>query len=90
MRKHVVQDALCNTLTANYSYFAERRCGGRVPHQKLSTEELANVFRVVPQTIRAGFCRKGNYLGLVPLKLPNGKLLWDASEVESLLSGGGV
>ena len=54
---------------------------------KLSTEELASVLRIVPQTVRAGLCRNGHYLGMRPVKLPNGKLLWDAAEVERLVSG---
>lgn len=61
-----------------------------VTRQKLTTEELAAFLRVVPQTVRAGLCRKGHFCGLKPLKLPNGKLLWDAAEVERLLSGAEV
>ena len=57
-------------------------------YAKISTEELASILCVVPQTIRASLCRKGHYCGIVPLKLPNGRLLWNASEVDSLLSGG--
>lgn len=55
--------------------------------RKLSTEEFAAVLRLRPQTIRAGLCRNGHYLSLRPSKLPNGRLLWDASEVEALTSG---
>jgi len=58
-----------------------------VARRKLTTEELAVLLRITPQTARAGLCRNGHYLGLKPLKLPNGKLLWDAAEVERLLSG---
>ena len=57
------------------------------PAAKLSTEELAAVLRIAPQTPRAGLCRNGHYLGMRPVKLPNGKLLWDAAEVERLISG---
>ena len=58
-----------------------------IQNEKLSTEELAAKFRVAIQTPRASLCRKGHYLGLRPVKLPNGKLLWDASEVARLLNG---
>jgi len=58
------------------------------PAAKITTEEMAGLLRIVPQTARAGLCRNGHYLGLKPLKLSNGKLLWDAAEVERLLSGG--
>lgn len=55
---------------------------------KLSTEELAAHFRVAEQTPRASLCRLGHWMGLRPVKLPNGRLLWDAAEVERLASGG--
>jgi hypothetical protein len=57
------------------------------PAAKITTEEMAGLLRVVPQSIRAGLCRNGHFCGLKPLKLPNGKLLWDAAAVERLLSG---
>ena len=56
---------------------------------KLSTEEMAIHLRIAPQTARAGLCRNGHYLGMRPVKLPNGKLLWDAAEVERLTAGEG-
>jgi len=54
---------------------------------KITTEEMAGQLRIVPQTARAGLCRNGHYLGLRPVKLPNGKLLWDAAAVERLVAG---
>ncbi len=54
---------------------------------RLSTNELAAQFRVSPTTIRRALCVKGHYLGLRPLKLPTGRLLWPAHEVEKLLRG---
>lgn len=59
------------------------------PAAKLTTEEMASMLRIVPQTARAGLCRNGQYMGLRPVKLPNGKLLWDAAAVERLTSGEG-
>lgn len=53
---------------------------------KITTNELARLLRIVPQTIRAGLCRNGHYLGLKPLKL-SGRLLWDSAAVERLLAG---
>lgn len=55
---------------------------------KLSTEEAAAVLRVASQTPRASLCRLGHWMGMRPVKLPNGRLLWDAAEVERLASGG--
>lgn len=54
---------------------------------KITTEELAGLLHVVPQTPRAALCRNGHYLGLRPVKLPNGKLLWDAAAAERLIAG---
>ncbi len=53
-----------------------------------STEELSVELKNQPQTIRAGLCRNGHYLGLRPIKLPNGRLLWNAAEVAALLESG--
>lgn len=55
--------------------------------RKISTEELAARLLVKEQTIRAGLCRAGHYLGLRPIKLANRRLLWDATEVETLTAG---
>lgn len=57
------------------------------PAAKITTEEMACLLRVVPQTIRAGLCRNGHYMNQIPRKMPNGKLLWDAAAIERLLSG---
>ncbi len=54
---------------------------------RLSTAELSAVLKVKEQTIRAGLCRDGVYMHLRPVKLPNGRLVWDADAVERLLSG---
>ena len=57
-------------------------------HVKLTTAQLAARLCVEAQTIRAGLCRKGNYLGMRPaVKLPNGRLLWDSDELQSILAG---
>ena len=55
---------------------------------RLTTAQLATILRVEPQTIRAGLCRNGNYLGLRPVvKLPNGRWLWDALSAQSIVGG---
>jgi len=59
-----------------------------VRRQKLTTEEFAARIRVDAQTVRAGYSRNGYYQNIVPLKLPNGQLLWDADDVDRLLNGG--
>lgn len=57
------------------------------PAAKLSTEVAAQRLAVKAQTMRAGFCRHGHYMNMVPVKLPNGRLLWDAAAVEALTTG---
>ena len=57
---------------------------------KYSTEEAAARLRAAPQTPRASLCRLGHWMGLRPVKLPNGRLLWDAAEVDRLASGEGA
>lgn len=57
-------------------------------NKKLTTEDIATMFSVEPQTPRASLCRNGHWMGLRPIKLPNGRLLWDQAEAERLLSGG--
>lgn len=52
-----------------------------------TTEQLAAELGVRPQTVRAGLCRDGHYLGMRPLKLPNGRLLWPAEAVAALING---
>jgi hypothetical protein len=42
----------------------------------LNTKEFAEIFRVKTETVRHGLCLDGHYLGLKPLKLQNGRLLW--------------
>ena len=54
---------------------------------KYSTEEAAARLRAASQTPRASLCRLGHWLGMVPVKLPNGRLLWSAEEVERLAAG---
>lgn len=52
-----------------------------------TTEELARRLGLRPQTLRAALCRNGNYFGLRPVKLPNGRLLWPADAFEKLTGG---
>ena len=57
------------------------------PAARLTTEELAGLFKAKSQTPRASYCRHGHWMMLIPVKLPNGRLLWDAREVDRLLAG---
>lgn len=54
----------------------------------LTTNEAARALGVQGSTIRRGLCVKGHYMGLVPVKLPNHRLLWPAKAVAQLLQPG--
>lgn len=55
---------------------------------RLTTEDLAAILRIKPQTVRAGLCRDGHYMGMRPVvKLPNRRLLWDAAQAEAIVNG---
>ena len=60
----------------------------KLGNAKISTEEAAKILCVNQQTPRASLCRLGHWMGMRPVKLPNGRLLWDAAEVERLAAGG--
>lgn len=56
---------------------------------RLGTSEFAAALRaaghaVQPQSIRRYLVEKGHYLGERPVKMPNGRLLWDAAAVARL------
>ena len=55
--------------------------------RKLDTAEAAAVLRVKPQTLRRALCLQGHYFGMRPVKLPNGRLLWDAADLDRLTAG---
>lgn len=53
-----------------------------------TTEEAAALLRNKPATWRRNLCVKGHFCGIRPLaKLPNGRLLWPAEQVEALVAG---
>lgn len=52
-----------------------------------STDELAKLLRLSPNTIRRGLCVNGHYLGVRPVKLSNRRLVWPAGQAEKLLQG---
>lgn len=51
------------------------------------TKPAAKKLGIQPQTMRAGFCRDGHYMGMRPTKLPNGRLLWPSNSIKRLLAG---
>lgn len=55
---------------------------------RISTETLATQAHVKPSSIRVRLCRTGSYFGLVPDKLPNGRLSWPGDSYERLTTHG--
>lgn len=49
----------------------------------LSTEQFAQLNQVLPQSVRARISRFGNYFGIVPIKLANGRLAFPAVQVRA-------
>lgn len=53
----------------------------------LTTKELADEFKVKPDTVRRSYCLNGHYLGMVPKKLPNRLLVWSALRARQVREG---
>ena len=56
-------------------------------NEKINTEEFAGKLGVKSGTVRRGYCIDGHYMGIKPVKLPNGRLLWPVAEVNKLTQG---
>ncbi|GAB6095094.1 hypothetical protein JCM14469_13460 [Desulfatiferula olefinivorans] len=52
---------------------------------RIPTQKMADLLGCKPHTLRRSYCVNGNYLGLVPKKLPNGRLLWPYDDAKHLL-----
>ena len=53
----------------------------------ITTEELAALLSIRPQSIRKRFYQTGAYFSLRPVKLPNGRLMWPADALDKLAEG---
>lgn len=53
----------------------------------LSTDELAAVLAVEPQSVRKAYSKNGHYQGIRPTKMPNRRLLWPTDAVKQVLAG---
>ncbi|MBY4865391.1 DNA-binding protein [Burkholderia anthina] len=53
----------------------------------LTTEELASMMAVRPQSIRKRYMETGSYHGVRPVKLPNRFLAWPSNALEQLMGG---
>jgi hypothetical protein len=45
-------------------------------NEKVPTAEFAKKLGCKPETARSSLCLKGHYMGITPVKLPNGRLMW--------------
>lgn len=48
--------------------------------QTVSTAEIAKALGVMPGTPRRAFCTGGHWQGLIPMKAPNGRLIWPIAQ----------
>lgn len=53
----------------------------------LTTAEIADLFSCKENTPRSNLCTRGHYLGMVPTRLPNGRLLWSGEQAERVSAG---
>jgi len=53
--------------------------------ETVTTEKMSELVGVKPASIRAQYCTSGSYFGVVPKKMPNGRLLWNLQDIEALL-----
>lgn len=54
-------------------------------NHQLKTEQFAELAGVKPRTILLAHSRAKNYLGIKPIKLPNGRLRWNEADVLAAL-----
>jgi len=57
--------------------------------KQATTREYANKHLVQPQTVLKRLCETGSYFGVVPRKLPNGRLAWplEVQDLEQVREG---
>jgi hypothetical protein len=49
-----------------------------------TTPELARHCGITAEGLRVHLCKRGSYYGLIPERMPNGRLLWPADSMERL------
>lgn len=51
------------------------------------TTRAAAVLDMAPASLSTALWRNGHYCNVVPARLPNGRLLWPADEIDALAAG---
>lgn len=54
----------------------------------MTTSQFAAAIGLQTQSLIVSLSRNGSYFGIVPIKLPNGRLFWPADSVERLMVKG--
>lgn len=49
------------------------------------TIDFAYILGVKSTTIHQNLCLKGHYMGIRPIKLPNGRLMWSKEEIQHIM-----
>lgn len=52
----------------------------------LTTIKFAEQLLVKPETVRRSLCQNGHYMGIRPVKLPNGRLAWSEAALNDITS----
>ncbi|MDA8138599.1 MAG: hypothetical protein M0036_08085 [Desulfobacteraceae bacterium] len=52
----------------------------------LTTEQLAAYLKIKAASVRRALCLNGHYLGIVPVRPGNNRLLWPKDEVDEKLT----
>ncbi len=59
------------------------------PPPFIKTSEFAKLLQIQPDSLRKTLYRTGNYFGVRPQRLPNGRLGWPREQVMNLVYGKG-
>ncbi|UVE64758.1 helix-turn-helix domain-containing protein [Burkholderia pyrrocinia] len=51
----------------------------------MTTKEVAERMRITPATVYKRCCDHGDFWGVLPVKGPNGRLLWPVEAIHGLL-----
>jgi len=92
LREYIIQlEDRVKTLEEEFKFFVNAR---PTPVQikkssppVITTKMFSELAGVEVNTIRSAICRKGGYLGVSPIKMQNGRVVWNAEEVKSALDG---
>jgi hypothetical protein len=53
----------------------------------MTTAQYAHELGIPPESLRKAVAKNGSYFGVVPIKTPNGRLVWPAAELPRLKGG---